>query len=85
MVAELMPLSVHRHASVILIGNPGTGKTHVATALAIEACHRGHRVRFYRATELITQLMEAREERQLLRMKAQLAKLDLLVLVGFGG
>jgi DNA replication protein DnaC len=29
---------------VILIGNPGTGKTHVATALAIEACHRGYRV-----------------------------------------
>ncbi len=69
-----------------MIGNPGTGKTHVATALmAIEACHQcGYQVRFYRVTELVTQLMEAREERQLLRMKAQLAKLDLLVLDELG-
>ena len=75
---------IEQRENVILIGNPGTGKTHVATALAIEACHRGKRVRFYRVTELVTQLMEAREERQLLRMKAQLAKLDLLVLDELG-
>jgi DNA replication protein DnaC len=69
---------------VILIGNPGTGKTHVATALAIEACHRGYQVRFFRVTELVTQLMEAREERQLLRMKAQLSRLDMIVLDELG-
>jgi len=81
LVSELMRCQfIEQRESVILIGNPGTGKTHVATALAIEACHRGYQVRFYRVTELVTQLMEAREERQLLRMKAQLAKLDLLVL-----
>ncbi len=57
-----------------MIGNPGTGKTHVATALAIEACHRGYQVRFYRVTELVTQLMEAREERQLLRMKRSIGQ-----------
>ncbi len=85
MVAELMRCQyIEQRESVILIGNPGTGKTHVATALAIEACHRGYQVRFYRVTELVTQLMEAREERQLLRMKAQLAKLDLLVLDELG-
>jgi DNA replication protein DnaC len=85
LVAELMRCQyVEQRESVILIGNPGTGKTHLATALAIEACHRGYQVRFYRVTELVTQLMEAREERQLLRMKAQLAKLDLLVLDELG-
>ena len=85
LVAELMRCQyIEQRASVILIGNPGTGKTHVATALAMEACHRGYQVRFYRVTELVTQLMEAREERQLLRMKAQLAKLDLLVLDELG-
>jgi DNA replication protein DnaC len=66
------------------VGNSGTGKTHVAIALAIAACGRGRRVRFYRVTELITQLMEAREERVLLRLKAQLAKIDLLILDELG-
>ena len=85
LVSELLRCQfIEQRESVILIGNPGTGKTHVATALAIEACHRGYQVRFYRVTELVTQLMEAREERQLLRMKAQLAKLDLLVLDELG-
>jgi DNA replication protein DnaC len=85
LIAELMRCQyIEQRESVILIGNPGTGKTHVATALAIEACHRGYQTRFYRVTELVTQLMEAREERQLLRMKSQLAKLDLLVLDELG-
>jgi DNA replication protein DnaC len=85
LVAELMRCAyLERRESIILIGHPGTGKTHVATALAVEACHRGKRVRFCRVTELVTQLMEAREERQLLRLKSQLAKLDLLVLDELG-
>ena len=67
-----------------MIGGSGTGKTHLATALAAEACARGKRVRFYRVTELATQLLEAREERQLTRLKSQLAKLDLLVLDELG-
>jgi DNA replication protein DnaC len=70
--------------SVILIGNPGTGKTHLAIALGVEACGRGVKVRFWRVTELITQLIEAREERQLVRMRNQLAKLDLLILDELG-
>ena len=73
-----------RKESVILIGNPGTGKTHLATALATEACRRGKKVRFCRVTELVTQLLEAREERLLLRLKSQLARLDLLVLDELG-
>jgi DNA replication protein DnaC len=85
LVRELMRCAyLDQRESIILIGNPGTGKTHIATALAIEACARGKRVRFWKVTELITHLIEAREERQLARMKSQLAKLDLLVLDELG-
>ncbi|MEO0515559.1 MAG: IS21-like element helper ATPase IstB [Planctomycetota bacterium] len=73
----------HRE-NILLAGSPGTGKTHLATALGVEACVRGKKVRFFRVTELITQMMEAREERVLARLKAQLAKLDLLILDELG-
>jgi len=85
LVGELMRcLWIDQRENVLLVGNPGTGKTHVATALAVEACGRGKRVRFCRVTELITQLMEAREERELGRLKKQLSRLDLLVLDELG-
>jgi DNA replication protein DnaC len=75
---------VDRRESVILLGGPGTGKTHVAVGLAAAACQRGKKVRFFRVTELITQLLEAREERALGRLRSQLARLQLLVLDEFG-
>lgn len=85
LIAELTRSEyIERREAVILVGNPGSGKTHVATALGIEACERGKKVRFWRVTELLTGLMEAREERQLMRMKGQLAKLDLLILDELG-
>ncbi len=85
LVGELMRGAfVDQRESVILLGNPGTGKTHLATALAMEACRRGKKVRFWRVIELVTHLLEAREERNLLRIKSQLAKLDLLVLDELG-
>jgi DNA replication protein DnaC len=75
---------IDKRENVLFVGNPGTGKSHLATALAASACAKGYRVRFYRATELVTTLIEARDERTLLRLKGQLAKLDLLVLDEFG-
>jgi len=85
LITELMRGGyMDQREAVIFIGNAGTGKTHLATALGVEACGRGKKVRFWRVTELITQLMEAREERLLLRMKTQLAKLDLLILDELG-
>jgi DNA replication protein DnaC len=85
LVSELMRGEyIEKRESIILIGHPGTGKTHLATALGIAACGQGKKVRFYRVTELITRLMEAREERQLPRMRGQLAKLDLLILDELG-
>ena len=85
LVLELMRCEyIERRENVLLVGGSGTGKTHLATALAAEACGRGKRVRFFRVTELATQLLEAREERQLARLRSQLAKLDLLVLDELG-
>jgi DNA replication protein DnaC len=85
LVLELMKCEfISRKENVLLIGTAGTGKSHLATAMGIEACGQGKRVRFARVTELVTQLLEAREERQLSRMRAQLAKLDLLILDELG-
>lgn len=81
LVPELLRCeSVARRENVLRVGGPGTGKAHPATALGVEACGRGKRARSFRATEVITQLLEAREERQRGRMKSQLAKLDVLIL-----
>jgi len=73
-----------KRENILLVGNSGTGKTHLSTALGIAACGQGKRVRFIRVTELITQLMEAREDRELMRLKRQLSKLDLLILDELG-
>ena len=84
-ILELMRCAyIEQRENVILIGGSGSGKTHLATALAVEACGRGKRVRFFRVTELATLLLEAREERHLSRLRAQLGKLDLLVLDELG-
>src|SRR5262249_12418389 len=73
-----------RRENGLLIGGSGTGKAHLATALGMGACGRGKRGRFSRVTELATQLLEAREERHLGRLRSQLSKLDLLVLDELG-
>jgi DNA replication protein DnaC len=75
---------LEQRENILLVGPSGTGKSHLATSLGIAACGQGQRVRFFRVTELITLLLEAREERQLLRIRQQLAKLDLLVLDELG-
>ena len=73
-----------KRENILFIGGSGTGKTHIATALGIAACQQGKKVRFYRVTELITLLLEAKEERQLQRMRSFLGKLDLLILDELG-
>jgi DNA replication protein DnaC len=74
-----------RKENVILMGNMGTGKTHTAISLGLLACRQGKRVRFYTATGLINDLLEAQEDHTLGKRVAQIHKLDLLILdeVGF--
>jgi DNA replication protein DnaC len=70
--------------NILLMGNPGTGKTHIATALGHAACAQGKHVRFYTVTALVTQLLEARDNRQLERVFKRLARHHLLILDEFG-
>jgi len=85
LVVELMRGEyLEKQENILLMGNPGTGKTHLATALGHAACTQGKRVRFFSVTALVTQLIEAREERQLERFLKRLEKQQLLILDEFG-
>jgi DNA replication protein DnaC len=70
--------------NVILMGKSGAGKTHLATALGIEACRQSKRVRFVTGYALANELIEARTERDLNRLLGKYARLDLLILDELG-
>lgn len=70
--------------NVILLGQSGTGKTHLATGLGIEACKQGFRTRFVTGCGLVNELLEAREERVLSRLLKRYAGYDLLILDELG-
>lgn len=70
--------------SLLLVGNPGLGKTHVAIGLALAACRQGHRVRFYNAAGLVNELIQAQEEHRLPRLLAMALKQQLIVLDELG-
>ncbi|MCB5726074.1 IS21-like element helper ATPase IstB [Mitsuokella jalaludinii] len=71
---------IDRHENVVMIGNPGTGKTHLMTAIGFKACLKGYSVLFYHAASLATELKEARDTYMLSRMEKAIAKADLLLL-----
>jgi len=75
---------LQRRENVLLLGNSGTGKTHLALALGLAACKRGHRVRFTKTAALVHELMEARDEKRLLRFQKQLASYELLIVDELG-
>ena len=70
---------IDQHFNVCLIGNVGTGKTHVAIALGLAACRQGRRVRFFSAANLVNRLEESQKQYQLDRFLTQLDKTDLLI------
>ena len=75
---------VERRENVIALGNSGTGKTHVALGLGLAACQKGLSVGFTTAAALVHELMEARDEKRLLRYQKQLAKYSLLIIDELG-
>jgi DNA replication protein DnaC len=70
--------------NVILVGNPGLGKTHVGIGLALAACRQGQRVRFYNAATLVNELLSAQDQHQTERFIAAARKHRLIVLDELG-
>ena len=75
---------VRKRESVIFVGKPGTGKTHLAISLGIAACQAGFNTRFYTAANLANQLVEARANHSLSRFEKNFKKLDLVILDELG-
>ena len=69
---------------VVIAGPIGTGKTHLAIALGIEAAKRGFRVLFVKAADLVRQLLEARDDRELGRLQMRLRRVSLLIIDELG-
>lgn len=71
---------VDRKQNIVMIGNPGTGKTHLSIALGVKACMQGLNVKFYTAANLSNELIEAQDNHRLTRLEKQIAKADLLII-----
>ena len=75
---------IKEHKNVIFLGRTGAGKTHMSTALGIEACKANYRTRFISCYGLVNELTEAREEKDLSRLIQRYSRYDLLILDELG-
>ena len=75
---------IQKAEPILLVGNPGLGKTHIATSLALAACRQGHRVRFYNAAGLVNELTLAQDEHRLSKFLATALRHHLIVLDELG-
>ena len=75
---------IQRRENIIALGNSGTGKSHIGLALGLAACQRGFSVGFTEAAALVHQLMEARDERRLIRLQRELQAYKLLIIDELG-
>lgn len=71
---------IQNKQNVVMIGNPGTGKTHLSIALGLRACMQGLNVRFYSAANLSNELIEALDGHRLLKLEKQISNCDLLII-----
>lgn len=71
---------IDKKENLILMGGVGTGKTHMATALAVDACRKGMEVKFFRVSELVETLKDRFNQGSIRRFSNQLKKCDLLIL-----
>ncbi|MFZ5633721.1 MAG: IS21-like element helper ATPase IstB [Bacillota bacterium] len=76
---------IRQKENIIAIGNSGTGKTHLSIALALCACQKGYRVRFYTASGLVSELLAAQQEHRLLKFEKRWISYDLVLIdeIGF--
>jgi DNA replication protein DnaC len=78
-------LSFLEHAEpILMVGNPGLGKTHLATALGLATCRAGHKVRFFNTANLVDELTLAQEDYRLQKVIASLLKHRLVILDELG-
>ena len=75
---------VERRENIIAVGNSGTGKTHVGLGLGLAACQKGLSVGFTTAAALAHELIEARDEKRLLRLQRQYTAYKLLIIDELG-
>lgn len=75
---------IQKAEALLLVGNPGLGKTHVAIGLALAACRQGHRVRFYNTAGLVNELIAAQEAHQLPKLLNTALRHQLIVLDELG-
>jgi DNA replication protein DnaC len=92
--AQHLPVTLIRHLAeggyigktepVLFLGDTGTGKTHLATALGVAACRQRRRVRFTTAAEMVNELVEARHNNELSRVTARWTRYEVLVIDEMG-
>ncbi|WP_096551789.1 IS21-like element helper ATPase IstB [Ureibacillus thermosphaericus] len=75
---------IENRENVVLVGSPGTGKTHLATGLGRKACELGYEVRFYRVAHLVEELEQALRTNRLVSFRKRLEKVDLVILDEMG-
>ena len=75
---------IQSRQNVVCIGAPGTGKTHLATALGYKACQEGIETRFWRVSDLVIELEKAWKENQLERFKKKFNRVQLIILDEMG-
>lgn len=84
-IAELATCGyIDKKEAIIFAGPIGTGKTHLATGLGVEACRRGLKVDFVRAADLVQSLLEARDDRRLTRLQERFRRSALLIVDELG-
>jgi len=70
---------IKNKSNIVMIGNPGVGKTHLSIALGMNACQQGYNVRFYSAARLASDLQEAIDDNRLNRILNTISHVDLLI------